>query len=272
MKKTLLTFLLSLLVSLSQAAPEIKGNPQELKSFLHPVDNVVTISGYADEKAYSDQAIISLVITTESELLSEAIEKNSSLRGKLTGQLLQGSLSEEAIKSSKFSSTPQYGWYGKKPNRYKVVNRMSITVGKEDQFKEVAAVADCYEDVEFSGTVFEHTQEDVYREKVKAKALEKIIEQKEFYETSLGVKLTPIGIFDSKVAHQATRGAMILDEFVVGLQDSEGSYVPKFAKHSRVNQSTSSFDEIQYEANLSVKFKIEPPAKAVELQPVHAQP
>ena len=155
MKNIIHTLISILLFSVAvHAAPEIKGNPHELKSFLYPVDNVVTINGHADKKAYSDRAILTLVVTTESELLSRAVAENSDLRNKLGKQLTEAGIPAEAIKSSKFSSTPQYGWFGKKPSSYKVVNRMTITIDQEAQLKEVAAVSDKYKEVEFSDTAF----------------------------------------------------------------------------------------------------------------------
>ena len=52
------------------AAPEIKGNPDELRGFLHPNASIVSLSARAEEKAYTDKAIVSVVVTTEDELLS----------------------------------------------------------------------------------------------------------------------------------------------------------------------------------------------------------
>lgn len=258
MKKIPFVLLLSLLIGSIQAEPEIKGNPEELKGFLYPNANKVTISGYADEKTYSDQAIVTLVVTTESELLSSAISKNSSLRSKITKSLVGANIPEEQIKSSKFSSTPQFSWFGKKPSSYKVVNRMTITLQQEDQLKEVAALSDKFEEVEFSDTTFEHTQEDEYCKKLKAEALEKIIEQKKFYEETLGLKLSPVGIRDFNLSHAGTPGAMLLNEAVIGVAQQEYDGSSKFTSSSLSRQKVTSFDELRYEASLSVDFKIEP--------------
>lgn len=258
MKKILFVILLSLLTHFVQAEPEIKGTPEELKGFLYPSDNLVTISGYADKKAYSDQAVLTLVVTTESELLSSAISKNSSLRKKITKSLIEADILEEQIKSSKFSSTPQFSWFGKKPSSYKVVNRMAITLQQEEQLKEVAALSDKFEQVEFSDTTFEHTQEDAYRKSLKAEALEKIIEQKKFYEKTLGVKLSPIGIRDFNLSHVGTPGAMLLNEAVFDVAQQEYEGYSKSASRSRKEPKVTSFDELRYEASLSVVFKIIP--------------
>ena len=256
MKKILSTIVFALFASFTLAEPEIKGSPRELRGFLYPTGKVVTINGQADEKAYSDKAIVSLVITTESKLLSEAISKNSSLRSDVTKSLMNTGIAAENIKSSKFSSSPQYGWFGKKPSSYKVVNRMAVSILKESHLQEIAAISDRYQEVELSDIAFEHTKMDEYNSKVKAEALEKVIEQKEFYEKSLGVKLTPIGIRDSNIRQRATRGAMVLEEAIVTaskLQQDNYSSVSKY----RDQAQEPSFDEVKYEANLAVDFKIE---------------
>ena len=58
------------------AEPELKGSPDVLRQFLHPSENIVTLSAEAEEKAYSDRAIISLVVTSLDEQLSASISKN----------------------------------------------------------------------------------------------------------------------------------------------------------------------------------------------------
>jgi uncharacterized protein YggE len=238
------------------SAPELKGSPEELKGFLHPTDNVVTIAGEAEESVYTDKAIVSLVITTESKLLSQAISSNSALRERITSTLIDAGIDPDTIKSSKFSSSPEYGWFGSKPSSYKVVNRMAISITQERHLKEIAVVADNHDEVELSDTVFEHTKKDEYNEKVKAKALANVIKTKEFYEESLGLKLTAIGIRDLNIRLRATRGAMVLDEAIVNAAKPEKRSYSSVAKQ-RDQKNESSFDEIKYEANLSVDFKIE---------------
>lgn len=254
MRRIFLIVSLGLMSGYAFSEPELKGSPQDLKGFLYPSENIVTINGEAEEKAYSDKAIVSLVITTESKLLSQSISDNSELRENITRALMKSGINADSIKSSKFSSSPEYGWFGNKPSSYKVVNRMAISITEESYLKEIAVVADEHKEVELSDTAFEHTKKDEYNEKVKAKALAKVIKQKKFYEQSLGLKLSPIGIRDSNIRQRGTRGAMMLEEVVVtGVMQKKGSYSP--AKQHR--SQSPSFDEVKYEANLSVDFKIE---------------
>ncbi|MCU7806986.1 MAG: SIMPL domain-containing protein [Candidatus Thiodiazotropha sp. (ex Semelilucina semeliformis)] len=256
MKRTLLIIMLGLISNSVYSAPELKGSPQDLRGFLHPAEKIVTISGQAEERAYSDKAIVSLVISTEDKRLAQAISDNSLLRDKITKSLVTAGIQQDEIKSSKFSSSPQYGWFGSKPSSYKVVNRMAITISQETQLKEIALVADNHIEVELSDTEFKHTYSDDYNDKVKIKALKKVMKQKKYYEHTLGLKLTPIGIRDSNILQQATRGAMILDEFVVSAANQEKSGYATSVKGKRQG-NRSSFDEVKYEANLSVDFKVE---------------
>jgi uncharacterized protein len=256
MKKIILIAAFTLLSSQALSAPELKGTPQELRGFLHPADKVVSISGQAEEKAYSDVAIVSLVVTTEDKLLSTAISENTSLRAKVTQALLASGVNKNSIKSSKFSSSPQYGWFGKKPTSFKIVNRMAISITDETHLKEIAVISDQYQEVELSDTEFEHSAKDEYNQKVKAKAIDKVLKQKAFYEKTLGLKLTAIGIRDSNIRQIATRGAMVLEGVVASRSRQENDSYASIAKFKKQTPSTS-FDEVKYTADIIVDFKIE---------------
>lgn len=241
----------------AQGQPELKGNPEELRQFLHPREKIVSLRGHAEEKAYSDRAIISLAITTENKLLSDAIAANSSLRKFITAQLTSAGLGREHIKSSKFSTSPQFGWFGKRPDSFKVINRMAVTINEEAQLQTIVRVADSKKEIELSNTSFEHSEADKYKNRVKKLALEKAMKQKAFYEASLGVRLTPVNFRDGQVRFRGTRGAEILDEVVVTASKRIGDQLENLAIGSSLPVRTASFDEIQYEAEIYIDFKIE---------------
>lgn len=254
MKKSLTVLVLTLMSFPIYAETEIKGNPQDLRQFLHPNDTVVTIYGEADEKAYSDKAIVSLVITTEDKMLAASIEANGKLRQLVTQQLVKSGIPADNIKSSKFSTSPQYGWFGKKPDSYKVMNRMAISITDEKHLKDIASIADTHKEIELSDTSFEHTKKDQFKEKVKLEALSKVMKEKNLYERNLGIKLVPTAFRDSRVVFAPTRGAEMLEEVVVtGFRASGGSTL---SKRSRPESPEASFDEINYKASISVDFKI----------------
>ena len=255
MKKIIPIILLAFASSAAVANPELKGTPEELRRFLHPSDRIVSIYAQSEEKAYSDQAIISLVITTEDNKLSDSLSKNSELRVSITKQFVAAGIDLENIKSSKFSTSPQYGWFGKKPSSYKVVNRMAVTITEENQLKEIASVADNHEQVELLDTAFEHSQKEMTEEMVNQQALAKVMKQKEFYEKSLGIKLVPVGFRKSNIGYGATQGAMALESTVLTSRNKSSSYQESPARYE--SSAKSSFDEVKYEAGIYVDFKIE---------------
>jgi len=176
------------------AAPELKGAPDELRRFLHPSDYIVSISGDAQETAFSDKAIVSLVVTTEEPKLSAAIAANGSLRTQTAAELTAAGIKADNINNSRFSMSPQYGWFGKTPTSFKVVNRMAIAIFDESELKAVANVADESAQMQISDTTFEHTKRDEFRALVKKRALDKILAQKALYEDRLGVTLGPVAV------------------------------------------------------------------------------
>jgi len=239
------------------AQPELKGSPNELRHFLHPNEKIVTLSAEAEEKAYSDRAIISLVITSEVKQLSTSIANNSAIRESISQQLVSSGLNPDYIKSSKFSTSPQYGWFGKKPDSYKVVNRMAVTITDESQLKTIATVTDSKEEVELSDITFEHSQKDAFKSRVKQLALEKVMKQKAIYESSLGVKLTPVSFRDNRLWVKGTQGAQMLEEVVVTASKRNRSYkdsAADFAQSVAPSSVESSFDEIVYTAEIFVDF------------------
>jgi len=257
MTKLISGLLFCLLPLAAVAQPELKGSPNELRQFLHPSEKIVTLSAEAEEKAYSDRAIISLVITSEDKQLSTSISNNITLRESISQQLVTAGINPEHIKSSKFSTSPQYGWFGKKPDSYKVVNRMAVTITQESQLKTIASVADSKEQIELSDIAFEHSQKDAFKNQVKQLALEKVMKQKALYETSLGVTLTPVSFRDNRLWVRGTQGAQMLEEIVVTATKRSRSYNDSgenFSNSAAAKSVESSFDEIVYTAEVFVDF------------------
>ena len=257
MTKLISCLLFCTLSTATFAQPELKGSPNELRQFLHPSEKIVTLSAKAEEKAYSDRAIISLVVTSEDKQLSTSISNNITLRESISQQLVTAGINPDHIKSSKFSTSPQYGWFGKKPDSYKVVNRMAVTITQESQLKTIASVADSKEQIELSDIAFEHSQKDAFKNQVKQLALEKVMKQKALYETSLGVTLTPVSFRDNRLWVRGTQGAQMLEEIVVTATKRSRSYNDSgenFSNSAAAKSVESSFDEIVYTAEVFVDF------------------
>ncbi len=237
-------------------SPEIKGSPDELKSFFHPDQKTILITDTAEERAYTDHALVNLVVTTEDKLLSTAMSLNQNLRQKIKKTLLENGIPENDIKNSKFSSSPQYGWFGSDPDSYEVMNRVAIKIATEKQLQAIALVSDNHDEITFAGTSFEHSKKIAFQKMVKEKALNKILEKKKFYEASLGIKLFPIAFSESDVGFAATHGAHLLDEEII-VTGSRASKTSLSKQRNYAPQRDNSFDEIEYRATVSVEFRIE---------------
>ncbi|WP_444917948.1 SIMPL domain-containing protein [Microbulbifer sp. JMSA003] len=256
-----LALLASLIIpSLSMATPEIKGSPQDLRDLIYPISRVLTLHGSAKETAYSDQAIVNIIVTTEEPLLSDAIASNSSLREQLTESLIKAGIDRAKIKNSKFSSSPQFGWLGRNPSSYKVINRVAITINKEGHLQSIARLTDENKEIEIVSTSFEHSEVSEYTKKVRSKALAKIMEQKADYERTLSIQLTPVNVRTNNIDYHGTAGAGAIEEVIVTASRTRKSKFEDSFSEAYIETEVSSFDEVQYEASLSVDFQVVPSA------------
>ncbi|MFT7560012.1 MAG: hypothetical protein ACI93R_001927 [Flavobacteriales bacterium] len=253
----ILIVLFSLLSLSAFSAPELKGNPEDLRGFLHPKGSVITISDSALETAYSDTAIVHLVVSTEAKQLSQAIQKNTQIRTSIRQQLKAKGISDSAINNSKFSSSPEYGWFDKEPSSYKVINRISIKIQLEQHLQDIAIIADAQPEALLSGSSFEHSQKYALTQNLKKQALEKVIAKKTFYEKALNIKLIATSFRESTIDNNVTEGANLVQEIIVsGIRSDRELYKSRnFSDAPKLR--ANSFDEIKYEAHISIDFKVE---------------
>lgn len=251
-----LFFLCLIAATTAYAQPELKGSPNELRQFLYPADNIVSIRASAEERAYSDVAVVSLTVTTKHQQLSQAIAANQQLRETVEQALQAAGVKAKFIKSSRFSSSPEYGWFGKKPSSFSVVNRIAVRIDETELLTAVAKLSDQYPELELSDMAFEHSKKSLFEKQVKAKAMKKILDQKAVYEQTLGVKLLPVAVRDGAIRQRASQGAAALQRRVAG-NAYESAKKALVQTLSVPEAQPSSFDEVVYEANLAVDFKLQ---------------
>ncbi len=239
---------------LGHAQTQLSGTPDELREFLHPRPNTVNINGEGELTAYKDVAKISLLVTTEERTLSRAMEVNQAMRLELIQQFVAAGVPQEDINNSKFSSSPQFGFFGRNPNSFEVSARMEIEVNSEEHLQLLAAAADENEEVEFESTEFEHSDEDAFEDRVREIALEDVMAQKAYYESNLGLQLKAINFYYGGIRQMARampRAAM----------------AQEMAMDANANRTLSSaavaaptvaptFDEVEYQTNITVVFEI----------------
>lgn len=239
----------SMLVGQAALAAELSGTPEELRRYLRTETRTVTIQEQATEFAYSDTAKITLMFSSEAKELAEAMRLNNELRDRVIAELVASGISADKINSSKYSASPQFGWFGDKPNKFEVVNNIVITVDAEDKFRRVAEMADSDDDIQFAGAKFEHSKKEETEDKVRDKALQSVMKSKRYFEKELGLELTPVQFHFSDVfAQQPKRDFAMVEEMVVSAPKALRAPAPARAP---------SYDEIEYHVSVSVTFEIQ---------------
>jgi uncharacterized protein YggE len=233
----------------ASAETELKGSPKELKSFLHPEVNTISITESAEEIAFKDEAVISLLVTTEDDKLAVSLSKNAKIRADISSALTANEIPLKNIKNSKFSTSPDYGWFGKKPDSYKVANTVTVLIDDETGLQSIAKIVDTYDEVTLLSTQYKHSEKELYKQKVKEKALNKVLKQKEFYSKSLGLNLKAISFTDQT--------AFLNDDIerieVTGSRVKRSDYSSVKSKE----QAQTSFEKVTYSSNVTVRFIVE---------------
>ncbi len=239
---------ISLVSMAANAAPELRGNPQELEQYLQSGTRTVSIRKTATETAYTDRARISLVVTTRDRLLAEAIRMNQEKRRSTIRDFVDGGISIDEIRSSKFSTSPQFGWFGSKPNSFEVVNTIIVTVESEKQFQLVAAMADQHKEISFSRTEFEHSLKEEFEKKVRQQAMDHVMEERGFYESRLDLVLKPVAFSTSEIRPERMRRQPVLEQMVLTARSTE-------ADAGQI-ADVAGFDEVKYMASVVVVFEV----------------
>ncbi len=238
----------------SLAQPQLSGTPDELREFLFPRPNTVNINGEGELTAYKDVARVSLLVTTEERSLNQAMNVNQDLRLRLIEQFTAAGVAENDINNSKFSSSPQFGLFGRNPNSFEVVARMEVTVTTEEHLQLLASAADENEEVEFESTEYEHSLEAEFEDQVRELALADVMEQKAFYESSLGLELKAINFFYGGVLQMARAMPMAAAAQEMS-SDSLNARSTSLAMSAPAAVAPT-FDEVEYRTSVNVVFEI----------------
>lgn len=89
------------------AAAEIKGTADEVRTLLVPDERTVTLKGQAEQKAFTDRAVISLVVSTTENQLAKSLDRNANIRSAITAALTAAGVAQSDINISKFATSPQ---------------------------------------------------------------------------------------------------------------------------------------------------------------------
>ena len=233
--------------------PELTGTPNELQRYLDREEQTVAIYGRAEETAYSDTAHITLAVVTKEKTLTEALEENARLRQELVQDLVAAGFALDDINNAQFSTSPQYGWFGKNPNQFEVANRVKVTARSEQELTTVAKAADGQDEITVSSIEFEHSQREQMQLQVTLDALSNAKAKAAAYAEAVGLTLLPIAFNPGEQAYQG-RNQPRIEEVVVTAQ--------KFASGAAGAPPPAapvSFEEMKYRTTAIVTFKVVAP-------------
>lgn len=250
MTKSLLLILLNASFSVSVAALEMSGSPEELRKALEPDYSDVTVVGTAKKTTYSNLAHVTIVVTTKEDSISQSLSENSKSRTALVENLTAAGIPAEAIKNSKFSSSPHYGIFrGKKPSKYTVENSLRVTARSESQLLSVNRSIDSIDTAELGQIEFEVENEDQLKADLKLEAIGDAKRQSLDYGKALGLRLIPKSF--SFERRRSNRGEKI-EEVVVTAQRMRGS---KARLQDTPTPVSVSFEQIEYRSTVEVVYE-----------------
>jgi uncharacterized protein len=199
---------------LHAAEPELRGTPADLQRYLKPPMRTVTLQGHAKLEVQSDVGHVSLVVHATGKDMASALRANTSRRDALVAALVRSGIDPKAIQPEKFSSSPQFGWFGKTPSAYEVTNRLTVDVVDDRQMQAVADAVGNGQEIGYEGAEFEYTHEEEAREALRHQAFDDALARRKFYEERLGATLRPVAFrFNNSTRTQDPD--MALEEVVV---------------------------------------------------------
>lgn len=248
-------FFLAAIIGLPSAATaaevELRGGPADLQRYLQPIRRTVTLTGHAKQTVQSDVGHVSVVVRTQAKDLPTALRNNAERRAALSRTLIQQGLSEKAIRAEKFSSSPQFGWFGRNPASYEVVNRLIVDVSDDIQLTRVSEAAAQSTDTSIGSIAFEYSRQSELEETTRHLAFDDALAKKAFYDQRLGATLKPVAFQFSDRSARAVPGSNQLEEIVVTGEKRRGE------SSASAPPPTPSFDEQQYEVSVDVTFEVE---------------
>jgi len=265
-RSALLTLLLVPIVA--SAAPELKGDPAELTTYLIDGKRVVSISAGGEAKAQADRAIVTLRVKTKSGAFAQALRLNREVRARLSQQLQQAGIAADKISAAKFASVPNYGFFGDKPSSYEISNDVSVVVSGEDDMAVIAQVVDGTKEVSYLASQLDDSNKKAHVNEALEDALANVARKKLAFEKALGTTLTPLRVGETSfqratpVAAAPLRYDQNLPMFTgeATLQSSmAGRSRPEAAATDSASDVSSSggFGELRYETNVRAEYLVQ---------------
>ena len=132
---------------------------------------------------------------------------------------------------------------------------MEIEVVSEEHLQLLAAAADEHDEVDFQSTAFEHSEEDAFEDQVTQMALQDVMAQKAYYESSLGLELKAINFFYGGIRQMARAMPRTMMTPELAMESNNRPAASSLAVSSALPVAPT-FDEVEYQTNINVVFEI----------------
>ncbi len=251
-----------LMPTVLSAAPELKGEPAELANYLLDEKRVVSLTASGEAKVQADRATVALRVKTKDGAFAQALKLNRDARAKLGQQLQQAGITSDRITAAKFSSVPNYGFFGDKPSSYEISNDVSVVVRGEDDMAVIAHVVDGMKEVSYLAVQFEDSNKKAHEADALNDALSNIARKKSAYEKALSFTLVPLRVVDTSFQQlkQQIAPAMV-PAFAAGSADQSQMRMQSSAPMALEENSAdggSGFGELRYQSNVQVEYLVQP--------------
>jgi uncharacterized protein len=233
--------------------PELKGTPSELTGYLRSLPKSITLTGESKVEVQADKAIVEISIKTENSSLEACLKSNQTLRAGITAKLTEAGIPADKITAEKFSSTPKYGLFGGKPNKYEVRNLVKITVVDEKDFQQIAKIVDQYQEVEYQGLNFKHSKEKELKKQAVEQAFDDLLKKKAEYESKLGITLTPRSFSEQTLFPQEQN---IYKNYYAGSAMMKTELRSAAPQQATADETASQFGGLVFTANVSGEFEL----------------
>ena len=257
MRASFLSVAFLVAVSTVRAEPELKGSPTELANYLAGLPRTVVVTGESELKVPADRAIVTLQVRTENRSLQEAIRANEHVRAKIVAALKERGVPTDAVKVSKFSSTPKYAVFGDKIKTYTVENSVKVSAHDEKEFQAAAQVADGSPEVHYEGITFEHTNKDELKNKVLSQACHNAEARKKVYEQKLGVHLVARGFTDFEEGQEGRRRMASTPSYTGRPLASSSKVGMETGTAPEISETVSSFGEITFKTQIAIEYSVQ---------------
>ncbi|MGF1530157.1 MAG: SIMPL domain-containing protein [Puniceicoccaceae bacterium] len=229
---------------------QLSGSVAELTKLIESLPGTVSIDGFAERKIQADRALVHLLLKSTARELQAAMDQNLAMRNNLQKALREGGIEGERIKISRFASQPNYSSFTGKVKEHTVTHNLTVQALSEADIRFIAGLVDKHDELTLSNLTFEHSEKDQIVDELLQQALARVLAQKEIYQTSLGVTLTPRSVHHFSSGNPSGRPAGFTSEAIlpagsVSMHRDANALVPD-----------QSLEELVFQTRLRVTFDL----------------